>query len=613
MATLLCKGTYVEGDHEPMTKHAMVLGFTKQGLCPCGLKQLRKKSLTGGWKETGNICDKCEGNKSEEEEVKVDAVVQEAGQDDAVIALGLASVDNSQCNPSSTNKAVLNSISVANANFDYVEDMDHDDSGDDPFVDCSADNPNSTNVDDAQKAFTEYIASLKGVAQKAEKELEKVMAKEARLMRAAEVEAIAAAEANFATQKEEKAHAATQKELEGEKEAHAATEKKLEEEKEELAATKKKLEENTAAAAKAWDRRQEAHAATKKKLEKAELCHMDAERALAEKKERLEAAWREKKRERQEHHATQKKLEEEKEAHAATQKELKEEKEAHAATKKGWEEGQARVLAALVPAEKAEAEMAAALSEEKEAHAATKKKLEEAEKAHAAVWDFAATAKEKDAEMNDRLTTIMKLSDEKNKMLTALMKFSDEKNEAEQIAKRNFGPLGEAAHLKQLVGADIFNKWVVRGGIKKDADGHIVKMSICPRPGNYYHLDHNERKQIQFDIKELCLLQNLTSFDLRNTRVSGDIKHLNSLSNLTSFNLNNTDVSGDIKDVNSMQNLTELCLGETFFTGRDWRELGQSSLTLQEHRTSTKAFYDYRKTHGLNKCDVHFGTLVAPW
>ena len=41
----------------------MVLGFTKQGLCPCGLTQLRKKTWRmGKWKETGNTCNRCEIN-----------------------------------------------------------------------------------------------------------------------------------------------------------------------------------------------------------------------------------------------------------------------------------------------------------------------------------------------------------------------------------------------------------------------------------------------------------------------------------------------------------------------------------------------------------------------
>ena len=59
MTSITCKGSY-EPQYSEMTEHAKVLGFTKQGLCTCGNVQLRtKKSIVGGWKETGNICEKC--------------------------------------------------------------------------------------------------------------------------------------------------------------------------------------------------------------------------------------------------------------------------------------------------------------------------------------------------------------------------------------------------------------------------------------------------------------------------------------------------------------------------------------------------------------------------
>ena len=84
MASFSCKGTYVEGDHAKMTEHAKVLGFTKQGLCPCGMVQLRKKTLTSGWKETGNICDKCEGNKSLEVDGMIESSCEELKIDDSL-------------------------------------------------------------------------------------------------------------------------------------------------------------------------------------------------------------------------------------------------------------------------------------------------------------------------------------------------------------------------------------------------------------------------------------------------------------------------------------------------------------------------------------------------
>jgi len=58
MMEVSCNGTF-EPTYPPMSEHAKVLGFTKQGLCTCGNVQLRTKKFPGGWKETGNICEPC--------------------------------------------------------------------------------------------------------------------------------------------------------------------------------------------------------------------------------------------------------------------------------------------------------------------------------------------------------------------------------------------------------------------------------------------------------------------------------------------------------------------------------------------------------------------------
>jgi len=244
----------------------------------------------------------------------------------------------------------------------------------------------------------------------------------------------------------------------------------------------------------------------------------------------------------------EKKHAEEKEAHAATKKLLVDERvvfdekhatetEAHAATKK------------LLVDERGVFDEKH--TTETEAHAATKKLLVD-EKNINSENDFIRRLEEEQV-VRGLFNTLGKENEDLEKKLTT----ETEKN-------INL----EDAYLKQLVGAGNFNKLLERGGIKRDAGGHIVKVSVFndddmeEGPGVNddvdYYLDDDELGQIQFDIKDLNSMSYLTKFSLSCTKVSGDIKDLPT--NLTSFYLKNTGVSGDIKHLNSMPNLTDFDL-----------------------------------------------------
>ena len=57
-----CSNTQVQVDPPPTNVNDLVLGFTKQGLCPCSKTQLRRKrgvSPLSWWEETGNKCPHC--------------------------------------------------------------------------------------------------------------------------------------------------------------------------------------------------------------------------------------------------------------------------------------------------------------------------------------------------------------------------------------------------------------------------------------------------------------------------------------------------------------------------------------------------------------------------
>jgi len=480
MTTLLCKGTYVEGHHAITSEHAMVLGFTKQGLCTCGSVQLREMDgCLGGWKETGNTCDACDGKKAKKEEVKVDSVVLMSGQDDAVIALGPASVDNSQYNPISTN----------------VANVDYEDSNDEVKVDdvvspgdgavialgpASVDNSSSINIDDdAKKAFFNYIASLTSVAQKAEKKLEE--------------EELEHAATKKKLEEEEKTHAATKKSLEesqltgcmvveahaalslacsatkklllkkeaclcSEKKAHATTQKKLDEEKVaglrrntaylKAAAEAKTAEGTHSARLLLLSSERNLHASTKKKLEEEKVAHA----ATQKEEEQQQQLWMEAAANvRDLHLSTKKKLEEEKVAHAATQKlaldratghreQAKAAKELQAVTKKKLEEEKLehaatqKKLRELPFALELQAATQKKLEGEKEAHAATKKKLEgevgevvELRRRRELQEARIATEEKAHAATKNKLEAEKEKDAEMNKMLSAIMKVSDEK------------------------------------------------------------------------------------------------------------------------------------------------------------------------------------------
>ena len=74
MATLLCKASYHQGNHAQSTMHDVKMQYFKQGMCPCGTIQIRKKNFRGNWMDTGNTCKKCNGY--EVKEVKVDSIMQ---------------------------------------------------------------------------------------------------------------------------------------------------------------------------------------------------------------------------------------------------------------------------------------------------------------------------------------------------------------------------------------------------------------------------------------------------------------------------------------------------------------------------------------------------------
>jgi len=181
---------------------------------------------------------------------------------------------------------------------------------------------------------------------------------------------------------------------------------------------------------------------------------------------------------------------------------------------------------------------------------------------------------------------------------------------------------------KRAIPTDIYQKLVEQGGIEK-VNGYITKVLVYK---DSWLLDVTERKSLQFDIKVLQGLPNLTRFDLYDTGVFGDIQVLQWLQHLTLFYLSKTDVFGDIQVLQGLQHLTEFDLDETGVTGdikflQDLQNLTTFFLTdtnvngdiqvLQALSKLTKsmlnntgvtgdekAFHDYRKSHGLEFCEV---------
>jgi hypothetical protein len=119
---------------------------------------------------------------------------------------------------------------------------------------------------------------------------------------------------------------------------------------------------------------------------------------------------------------------------------------------------------------------------------------------------------------------------------------------------------------KRALPPDIYQKLVEKGGIVKDAQGHITKVCVWDDQDEQL-IDDAEKKSIQFDIQVLQGFQHLIQIDLYDTCVFGDIQVMQGLQNLVVFNLNYTGVFGDIQDLQCLQNLTEFYLSKTLVTG----------------------------------------------
>ena len=76
-------------------------------------------------------------------------------------------------------------------------------------------------------------------------------------------------------------------------------------------------------------------------------------------------------------------------------------------------------------------------------------------------------------------------------------------------------------HLKNLIGATLYDKLVAKGGIVLDGDGHVVEFRVYDKDGSRL-LEDDERKQLTCDIAHLKSLLNLTKIHLYNAGVSGD-------------------------------------------------------------------------------------------
>ena len=154
-------------------------------------------------------------------------------------------------------------------------------------------------------------------------------------------------------------------------------------------------------------------------------------------------------------------------------------------------------------------------------------------------------------------------------------------------------------------GVDIYNKFIENGSIMLDGDGHVVKILVgC----NRYSMRYG--RELTFDIEHLESLQNLTTIDLRYTRVTGNIEHLKSLQNLTRIYLDNTGVTGDIEHLKLLQKLTKIYLKNTGVTGNIEHLQSLQNLTIINlYDTSVtgdeEAFHEYRESEGLPYCDIY--------
>ena len=114
---------------------------------------------------------------------------------------------------------------------------------------------------------------------------------------------------------------------------------------------------------------------------------------------------------------------------------------------------------------------------------------------------------------------------------------------------------------KRVVPTHIYQKLVEKGGIEK-VNGYITKVCVWDY-GDEQLLDDDDLKSLQFDIKVLQGLQNLTEFHLMYTGVTWDIQVLQGLPHLTKFDLSETGVTGDIQFLQGLPNLTEFNLNYT--------------------------------------------------
>ena len=173
---------------------------------------------------------------------------------------------------------------------------------------------------------------------------------------------------------------------------------------------------------------------------------------------------------------------------------------------------------------------------------------------------------------------------------------------------------------KRVLSIPIYQKLMAGGGIGKDADGNVTKLSVWHLEHGADLLDTAERKSLQFDIRVLQWLPNLTEFRLGSCPgVTGDIQVLQELPNLTIFRLNDTSVFGNIQVLQGLQHLTYFSISWTGVTGdiqvlqelpnltefwlggsHVFGEIQGMGVTGDE-----EAFHEYRKSHGLEECNVY--------
>jgi len=183
---------------------------------------------------------------------------------------------------------------------------------------------------------------------------------------------------------------------------------------------------------------------------------------------------------------------------------------------------------------------------------------------------------------------------------------------------------------KRVVPTHIYQKLVEKGGIEK-VNGYITKVCVWDDE-NEQLLDYDDLESLQFDIQVLQGLQHLTTFNLGYTGFTGDIQVLQGLQNLTTFDLSDTDVTGDIQVLQGLPNLTRFFLNKgvtgdiqvlqelqnltTFYLRNTGVKGDIQVLQGLQHLTEfylestgvtgdEEAFHEYRKSRGLEECEVY--------